>query len=58
MATYYYAFYRQWVSVPFSLAYLADASEADKIDIETLLESLEKKVDRNSTTPNCITSKV
>lgn len=45
-------------SVPFSLAYLADASEADKIDIETLLESLEKKVDRNSTTPNCITSKV
>ena len=27
-------------SVPFFLAYLADASEADKIDIEALLESL------------------
>ncbi|XP_002445656.1 ribokinase isoform X2 [Sorghum bicolor] len=34
-----------------------DASEADKIDIEALLESLEKKVDQSSTTPNCITSK-
>ena len=45
-------------SVLFLPAYLADASEADKIDIEALLESLEKKVDQSSTTPNCITSKV
>lgn len=42
----------------FFVVYLADASEADEIDVEALLESLEKKVDQSSTTPNCITSKV
>ncbi|CAO2190229.1 unnamed protein product [Urochloa humidicola] len=36
---------------------MIDASEAEEIDVEALLESLEKKVDQSSKMPNCITSK-
>ncbi|KAF8654041.1 hypothetical protein HU200_062187 [Digitaria exilis] len=36
---------------------MIDASEAEEIHIDALLESLQKKVDQGSTIPNCITSK-
>ncbi|KAL6900623.1 hypothetical protein ACP4OV_005299 [Aristida adscensionis] len=36
---------------------MTDASEAGEIDVETLLESLEQKVDPSSTVPKCISSK-
>ncbi|KAL5222323.1 hypothetical protein ABZP36_027036 [Zizania latifolia] len=35
-----------------------DASEAEEIDVESLLESLEQKVGLNSSMPKCIASKV
>ncbi|TKW11848.1 hypothetical protein SEVIR_6G259300v4 [Setaria viridis] len=36
---------------------MIDAFEAEEIDVEALLDSLEKKVEQSSHTPNCITSK-
>ncbi|WVZ92274.1 hypothetical protein U9M48_038352 [Paspalum notatum var. saurae] len=36
---------------------MTDASEAGEIDADALLESLEKKVDQDSTMPKCIASK-
>ncbi|CAM0148550.1 unnamed protein product [Urochloa decumbens] len=36
---------------------MTDAFEAEEIDVEALLESLEKKVDQSSKMPKCITSK-
>ncbi|KAL6646402.1 hypothetical protein ACP70R_018010 [Stipagrostis hirtigluma subsp. patula] len=36
---------------------MTDASEAEEVDVEALLESLEQKVDHSSTMPKCIASK-
>ena len=46
-------------SVSFSPFWTANASEAEKLDVEALLDSLDQKIEQSSsTTPNCITSKV
>ena len=47
------------ISVSFSPFWTANASEAEKLDVEALLDSLDQKIEQSSsTTPNCITSKV